>query len=523
MLQSLIKVAIIVLSFKIVWMEMLSKCIGHRNVCTPTFNKESPKLTQYEFLEKNDLHCCKNILVSDHNIHFIQKGLFSKFVELVNLSLHNLPLEGEAIKNSLGKRLNLTHLRLENVGLNNTLLESLLPSLPKTLKLLSLMNNSLTYFSTNFISNTTVKTLDLSQNQNITMMLDKEALSLTHLDLSHSNCEWKTSQESKPVCKIPNLLELNFAGNRLNLSTFDNRNDENCFWFLISLDLSLCDLTEPITNESFSFFPNLTSLNLDGISNIEQFPSFQNTERLTKLSLNDVKYFVNPTLKNMNIFKNLHKLRRLEMQYWELSLWGETELTVLFSPMIKTLEHLDLKSTGISTIPLVIKEMDELTKLILTSNNISSWSSISENTNKNLKALFMEWNLIETVDPHSIPKRVFDLSLEGNPFLCTCELMPYKNWVKERKLTKIIKDWASKYRCSKPHQWAGKTLDKFRPKITDCQEFNAYVITAIVLCFLMVIIVIATNIYSRRRKQNILKKFQYTHDSSEKRKLLSSS
>lgn len=135
----------------------------------------------------------------------------------------------------------------------------------------------------------------------------------------------------------------------------------------------------------------------------------------------------------------------------------------------------------------------------------------------------MEWNLIETVDPHSIPKRVVEFPLEGNPFLCTCELMPYKNWVKERKLSKIIKDWASKYQCSKPHQWEGKTLDMFRPKITDCQEFNAYVITAIVLCFLMVIIVIATNIYSRRRKQNILKKFQYTHDSSEKRKLLSSS
>lgn len=104
MLQSLIKVAIIVLSFKFVWMGMLSKCKPHRKICTPTFKKESTKLTQHDFLEKNDLQCCKNILVSDHNIHFIQKGLFSKFVELVRLSLHNLPLEGEAIKNSLGER-----------------------------------------------------------------------------------------------------------------------------------------------------------------------------------------------------------------------------------------------------------------------------------------------------------------------------------------------------------------------------------------------------------------------------------
>lgn len=522
MLQSLIKVAIIVLSFKIVWMDK-DKCISHKKVCTPTLKKESTNLTQNEFLEEKDLQCCKNILVSDLNIHFIQKELFSKFVKLKKLSLHNLPLEGEAIKNSLGKELKLTHLSLENVGLNNKLLESLLPYLPKTLTLLDLKNNSLTYFSTDFISNTTVDTLDLSRNQNITMMLDKEALSLIHLDLSHSNCEWKTSPENKSVCKIPNLLTLNFEGNRLNLSTFDNRNDENCFWYLKSLNLSLCDLTEPITNESFSFFPNLTSLYLDGISNIEQFPSFQNTELLTELSLNDIKYFVNPTLENMNIFKNLHKLRRLKMQNWELHLWNETELTVLFSPMIKTLEHLDLKSTGLSTIPLVIKEMNELKKLILTSNNISSWNSISENTNKNLTSLFMERNMIETVDPHSIPKRVVNFPLEGNPFLCTCELMPYKNWVMEKKLREIVKDWATKYHCSKPRQWAGHTLYEFRPKITDCQEFNAYVITAIVLCFLMVIIVIATNIYSRRRKQNILKKFQYTHDSSERQKLLSSS
>lgn len=134
-------------------------------------------LTQNEFLEEKDLQCCKNILVSDLNIHFIQKELFSKFVKLKKLSLHNLPLEGEAIKNSLGKELKLTYLSLENVGLNNKLLESLLPYLPKTLTLLDLKNNSLTYFSTDFISNTTVKTLNLSLNQNITMMLDKEALS----------------------------------------------------------------------------------------------------------------------------------------------------------------------------------------------------------------------------------------------------------------------------------------------------------------------------------------------------------
>lgn len=71
------------------------------------------------------------------------------------------------------------------------------------------------------------------------------------------------------MCKILNLFELNFVGNCLNLFIFDNCNDENCFWYLILLDLSLCDLIEFIINESFFFFLNLILLNLDGILNIE--------------------------------------------------------------------------------------------------------------------------------------------------------------------------------------------------------------------------------------------------------------
>lgn len=71
------------------------------------------------------------------------------------------------------------------------------------------------------------------------------------------------------MCKILNLFVLNFVGNCLNLFIFDNCNDENCFWYLILLDLSLCDLIEFIINESFFFFLNLILLNLDGILNIE--------------------------------------------------------------------------------------------------------------------------------------------------------------------------------------------------------------------------------------------------------------
>lgn len=530
MLQSSVKIAVIVLFFEIVWMGTPpSKGNRHtcsRKNCTVTHGgkAELNNLTHHAFTD-DDFNCCLFITVQDLRIHFIQKGLFSKFVKLKRLSLHNLPLQGEAVKNSLmhsGKnKLKLTHLSLQNVGLNNELLKSLIPYLPEKLTELDLKKNTITVFSTNFISNTTVKYLNLSQNQNITIMLEKGAPSLEHLDLAHSNFEWKTSPGIMPMCKIPNLITLNFEGNRLNLSTFDN--DMNCFGNLTSLCLSLCDIIDPMTKESFSFFPRLKSLYLNGISIKGLFPSFQNITYLTELSLNDVEYSFKSTLENVNIFRNLHNLRRLKMQNWKLHLLNESELTTLFSPLVKTLEHLDLKLTGLSTIPSVVREMDNLRKLTLSNNSISSWESISENSNKNLRSLFMEWNLIETVNPHFIPERVIDFRLEGNPFLCTCELMPYKNWVKEKKLGEIIKDWTTKYHCFKPRQWTGHTLDTFSPKKTDCQDFNAYVITAIALCCLMVIIVIGTNVYIRRREKNLLKKYNYYHDSRERQKLLSSS
>lgn len=495
-----------------------------RSPCTPPpkcckINKVKFNLTLKEFKEKKEINEIKCIDVYDCNISFIQKDLFSHFTNLENLYLRNLPLEYEAIKNSLPKsnETSLTRLCLENVGLTNSQIVDLLSRLPRRITDLGLKKNKITYFSTDDISNATfhhLEKLDLSYNRNITFVLNKTtpALKLTDLYLSYSNVKWTS------LGMLPNLIALYLDGNHFNLSVIDN--EQRCFQKLKALDLNNCELTEPLNKESFSFLPNLQSLSLSNVSNVKHFPTFQNTRDLRALNLDDVKYPFYPSPENTGLFVNVQKMKRLRMRTWNLRGWNETQLSVLFGPIKDTLETLGLASTGLTTIPQFTAEMKNLKRLCLSNNNISTWSSISERTNKKLTFLNLSCNLIENINPYFIPQNVQDLELDGNPFLCTCGLMSYKTWVWKKKLYNIMKDWQTKYYCSKPPEWTGRSLSEFRPKKSDCRPFNRYVITALVLCCCMVIVVIGTHIVTNKRRQHELKK--HKHGNNETKTLLSS-
>ncbi|XP_062576815.1 toll-like receptor 3 [Saccostrea cucullata] len=474
--------------------------------------------------QKKDIKHVKCLQVRDAKIRFIEKALFSKLVNLSELCLTNLSMEENTIKDGLLNinKTKLSQLSLDNVGLDSSILEDLHLFLPKSLEHLVLRNNVISFFSTDYISKTDTQILDLSFNINLSLIMNRTIPSLTHLILSYSGFRWNTTFQINGTCVFPNLSVLHLEGNEVNLSAVDIKN--NCFAKIISLYLNRCRFIVPINSESFSFFPNLEHLYMNGITNMVQLPTFSNTKNLLTLSINDVvNNFFQPSTDNMKCFQNLKNLQYLEMRKWNMTSWKSDQLCVLFTPVANTLKKMDLTSTGLGSIPRIISQMNNLKTLKLNNNRISKLDYMSKQTNKNLTTLWLPYNLIELVDPNSIPPSVTNFNLKGNPFRCTCELMPYKNWILERKLQKIVQDWQTSYHCFEPLDWKGKSLDEFKPKVTDCQPFNQYVITAIVLCCLMVVVVITTNVYVKLRKSHRKGRSLKSYGACEEQKLLETS
>lgn len=71
------------------------------------------------------------------------------------------------------------------------------------------------------------------------------------------------------------------------------------------------------------------------------------------------------------------------------------------------------------------------------------------------------------------------------------------------KRCKYYDCWYYRYHCANPREWKGRSLWEFVRKIkpTDCRTFNKSVIVATVLCFIMIAIVVVTNIIVWRKRK----------------------
>ncbi|XP_048738959.2 CD180 antigen-like [Ostrea edulis] len=441
----------------------------------------------------------KCINLQDDIIYSIQAGLFSKFSSLRTLQMQNISKLGEHLIDGF-ENINstkLTHLCLQSVGLTGRIVLKLCELLPRRLKVLVLRNNEIGKFALDYISGFKVSTLDLSSNKNLNFSLgiSKPYTWLNSLNLSRTSFYPNSTFLFNKTCVIPNLKHLALIDNQLRLSALDGH---DCLKHLKKLSLSGSQLVDGIHNYSFSRFPELTDLQIDGLRNtVIQLPTFQNNHKLENLNLNSMKYLFPPSSENVLAFKHLSRLQKLRMKRWDLSTWNSLQLSSLFAPFSKSITLLDLSYVGITAIPDILWEMQNLTTLDLNSNKISRLDIMSNTTNKKLDHLHLMWNQIESLDPKFLPSSVTDLNLTGNPFSCSCQLIPFVIWVKEKEFVKIQNDWHyGRYRCATPRDWEGKSLATFVRKIkpTDCAPFNAYIITAIILCLLMIAIVIVTNI-----------------------------
>lgn len=480
---------------------------SHNSLAPPNHNCKIsnislPNLTISEFRD-----CVKDIKVLslvNTSTRWIENGFFANFPNLTNLEFSTNPNVSQCLNNLTGiDKTKLENLTLNNISLNDENLKAIYTIFPSTLKYLTLRSNHITTFPLKWIQDLKYLTsLDLSQSLQFRHFVSdnvKEELPLTHLFVTGTSFFWtKLFKNSNSTCILPNLTEFHLSSTFVNVSATDVK--DNCLHNLTVLDLDHCLFEDGLYNDSFRFLPNLQNLSISESFNIYQLPIL-NTP-LQELKMNNIQMKFNETKDNLHIFRNLKNLLHLEISHINLSTWSDDGIESLLGPLTN-LQCINASNNNLKFLPSVFLKLHNLKTVILTNNSIPQWHQPTFQSGK-LETLNLENNAIGYLDTDFLPTSIKELNLKGNPFRCTCDLVPFIIWAKQNKLYHDILNNKKQYVCDFPMDRKNKSLADFNPLPTDCRPFNTIVITAMVLCGLMVIVVCVTDIvvcYRERREK----------------------
>jgi hypothetical protein len=174
----------------------------------------------------------------------------------------------------------------------------------------------------------------------------------------------------------------------------------------------------------------------------------------------------------------------------------EENIFNLLNPLTK-LKQLLLNGTSLSIFPnRLFSSMPALTYLSLQNCKFSQ-SNINAFSAARLTTLILDDNLISTITATSLPPRVEQIGLRNNTFLCNCDLVWFRTWIKQNS-GKLL-GWPKGYACKTPKDWEGQPLSTFNLEYSQCHPPNPYVIVAIGVGVGVIIIVSVTVILYRNR------------------------
>ncbi|XP_075706473.1 LOW QUALITY PROTEIN: toll-like receptor 8 [Rhinoderma darwinii] len=309
------------------------------------------------------------------------------------------------------------------------------------------------------------KTLDLSYNT--MFFIDAEEFNLLSdivcLNLSHNSIDQDLN--GTEFIHMPNLTYLDLSYNKLD---FDSSSAFQELPRLQVLDLSYNAkyfLVEGVTH-NLNFIGNLPSLKVFNISwnKISTLTEYQiNNSGLEELrfsgnSLNILWRHWNPPYKE--IFKNFSSLKILDISYNDLEILHHkavvnlpkniTELHLNYNKLTlwewKTLQHFkNLKFLDLSHNRLIAIESNlfmytsSLQKLRLHRNLISQLSDSFLYKATSLTDLDLTDNHIQTINKSAFlsgnDNFLKVLRLKGNPFVCTCEIIDFLQWIANNNVT----------------------------------------------------------------------------------------
>ncbi len=261
------------------------------------------------------------------------------------------------------------------------------------------------------------------------------------------------------------------------------------------------DLTEnPIQSVepgTFKSMHSVLTLYLQGSIHLEQLHNgtFRGMRNLRKLKLNN-NFLIDVHPK---AFHGLRKLETLELNGNRIggSILDADGWNVIFET--SNLETLDLGNNRIKALPSrVIATQPKLKSLVLHFNRISNLDSDTFVYSKQLEILDLAYNDLMELDHTHLQHldRLESLSLAGNPFLCTCNIKGFIDWL---KLAKLQLDSSDDHRCLGPVELRGKRLFDYRPGSWECRV-KVIVIPFICTMVLLFILIGAACLYYKHSK-----------------------
>ncbi|CAC5420150.1 TLR13 [Mytilus coruscus] len=340
------------------------------------------------------------------------------------------------------------------------------------LQLLNMSRNSLTTF--NLQGQCTLQIADLSKNyidefqnfgcgtcdkfccqshgcKSISLnlrVLDLGSNSLAFLKLSYFYC-------------LPSLEILISNSNR-----FVSIND-NIFVVLPSLQKLYIEKNQQITTIGSTAF-NVSSLRLLSLAhNNFRFDSKLNVHNFDPNNI--FRYFLN--LEVLNLGNNY--------------LASDSNTSILLFKHLSKLTTLNLENTRLNNLPTgIFSTMVSLESLNLKDNIIRYWPDGTFDNFVNLKYLNLQKNQIQLLNKTSIKsevlQRLLQFDLSNNPLMCTCDLMWFRNWIKQNN-TSFLSNYPQGYKCAFPENLQDTLLEEYNPTEVICTPWNPLLTMTLVL------------------------------------------
>ncbi|XP_050401504.1 toll-like receptor 13 [Patella vulgata] len=447
----------------------LCTCAGKRALCRGLNLTYIPK-----FPEK-----IRNVVFSYNNLRKLDENTFSN---LSTLNLYKLSIAYNHIQNYGNITLDNLH-QLKIFSLTGNLLKSIsLPNVVKSISRIKLSTLVLKYIGVTNIpedlfsvyesfKRPSLEQLDLSWNNinlfNVSIFKPLKRLKILYLtgnklaDMSsiimdHGLDLKKLYLNSNYLNFFPNFCPNGTAYFR-NLAFLKLENNSirfifpehmNCLKKLNHLGLSSNSITT-IEPDTFYFLSSLLYLTLDRQSDTKSYfnprgRAFNNT-KLTKLNLYGNKLKSNHL--DPQAFDGANSLKLLTLSNNVLT---NTENLNKALSSLKSLHVLLIQNNYLYSLPNVLRDgLPSLTTLDLKYNFISSWPARFFHNKKDMFDINLQYNILKTVTPEMFPKslrgRLTTIRLNGNPFVCNCELVWFIQWI-HRESHKFV-GYPDDYRC----------------------------------------------------------------------------
>ena len=141
---------------------------------------------------------------------------------------------------------------------------------------------------------------------------------------------------------------------------------------------------------------------------------------------------------------------------------------------LSELEEIYISSNCIRSLSeALFQDQVSLKVLKLDNHQLSGWDPNLFKFRKNISKLDISYNVISVLSERNFHDLNNLQELKGNPFICNCDLLWFREWMDSTYVAFSGKD---SYTCHGPEEWRGKPLLEFTKDKIDCTFFSKYAI-----------------------------------------------